>query len=167
MTGVSFIRVPVFVDSVKTDCGKIFAHPKKVLAFRKKIKANNVALFTDIHVKHAKMLKNKSISESAREAKRKGSDAIIITGKWTGDAPKLNDLEEARKAVGENFPILIGSGATRENIKNLLKFADGIIIGTALKEGSIKRDEVNLKSWKAKISLKKTKEFMKVVRSIR
>jgi membrane complex biogenesis BtpA family protein len=162
--GGKFVRVPVFVDSVETKYGKIFANPKEVLAFRKKIRAENVALFTDIHVKHAKMLKKKSISKSAKEAVKNGSDAIIITGKWTGDAPNISDLKEAREAIGKDFPILIGSGATKNNIGDLLKYADGVIVGTALKTGQIEEREVNLKPWEAQISLSKTKEFVKKMR---
>lgn len=166
VTGAGFIRVPVFVDSVETQYGKIFAQPEKVLSFREKIKASNIFLFTDIHVKHARMLEKKTISASAKEAVEKGSDALIITGKWTGDAPNISDLKEAREAVGENFPILIGSGATKENIATLLKYADGVIVGTYLKEGRISKEETNLKSWEKKIDLAKTKEFVKKVKEL-
>jgi len=162
--GGKFVRVPVFVDSVETNYGKIFANPKKVLAFRKKIGAENVALFTDIHVKHAKMLDQKSISESAKEAIKNGSDALIITGRWTGDAPNISDLKEVRRTVGKNFPIFVGSGATKDNIGTLLRYADGVIVGTALKTGQIEKRKVNLKPWKAQISLIKTKEFVKKIR---
>lgn len=160
--GARFIRVPVFVDSVETQYGKMIAHPEDVLSFRKKIEALDILLFTDIHVKHAKMLEVKSISESAIEAKQKGSDGLIITGKWTGDAPNTADLEEARKAVGKDFPILIGSGATKDNVAALLKYADGIIVGTALKTGEIrsKKEEINIKPWEEKIDLEKTKGFV-------
>jgi len=165
--GGKFVRVPVFVDSVETNYGKIFANPKEVLAFRKKIGAENVALFTDIHVKHAKMLEKKTIAQSAKEAVKKGSDALIITGKWTGEAPNISDLKEMREAVGKNFPILIGSGTTKNNVGILLKYADGVIIGTALKTGKVRPGrEINLKSWKEKISLEKTKEFVKTFQRI-
>lgn len=164
--GAKFVRIPVFVDSVETQYGKIFAAPEKILSFREKIGASDVALFTDIHVKHAKILEDKTISESAREAIERGSDGLIITGKWTGDAPDLSDLKEAREAIGKDFPILIGSGATKDNVKMLLQYADGVIVGTALKTGVIrpKKEEVNLKPWEEKISLEKTKEFVEAVR---
>ena len=162
--GAKFIRVPVFVDSVQTDYGKVLAEPEKVILFREQIGASDIALFTDIHVKHAKMLEEKTISYSAKEAIERGSDAIIITGKWTGDAPNVSDLEETRKAVGKSFPILIGSGATKDNIDILLKYADCVIVGTSLKTGSISQKEINLKSWQEIIDLEKTKEFVKKVK---
>lgn len=166
--GAKFIRVPVFVDSVETEYGKVLAEPEKVTAFREKIGASDIALFTDIHVKHAKMLEKKTISESAKEAKKKGSDGLIITGKWTGDAPDLSDLKEARKVVGKNFPILIGSGATKDNVRTLLQYADSVIVGTSLKTGKLrlKEEEINLKSWQESISSEKVKEFVKVVKGL-
>jgi membrane complex biogenesis BtpA family protein len=161
--GGKFIRVPVFVDSVETDYGKIMAEPEKVIAFRKKIGAQHIALFTDIHVKHARMFENKTITESAQEAARKGSGAVIITGNWTGNAPDISELKEARKAVGKDFPILIGSGTDEKNIGELLKYANGAIISTALKEGIAKDGEVNVKGYEQRIDIEKVKRFMKVV----
>ncbi|MBU4332717.1 BtpA/SgcQ family protein [Patescibacteria group bacterium] len=167
--GAKFIRVPVFVDSVETDYGKIMANPEKVLAFRKEIKADDVAIFADIQVKHAQMLNKRSLAESAKEAVQKGADAIIITGKWTGDAPNTLDLEQARLAAGSKFPIFAGSGADKNNARKLLQYVNGIIIGTCLKTGKIRsrEREVNLKAWEEKISLKKTREFMEKVKHTR
>lgn len=166
--GARFIRVPVFIDSVETDYGKVIAEPERVISFREKIGASDVVIFADIHVKHAKMLEQKTISESARQAVEKGSDAIILTGEWTGQAPNVADLIEARKTVGKDFPILIGSGATKENVDILLKYADGIIIGTSLKTGMSRprKEEVNIKPWEENIDLEKTKKFVEKVRNL-
>ena len=157
--GAQFIRVPVFVDSVRTNYGDVFAEPKSVLEYRKDIGAENVAIFTDIHVKHAELLENKSIEESAQEAIKFGSDALIVTGKWTGDAPDLKDLEAVRNTV-EGFPILVGSGADSSNVKKLLQYANGAIVSTSLKEGDVKENETNIKSWQQRIDKDKVKLFM-------
>lgn len=158
--GGQFIRVPVFVDNVKTNYGDIFAEPKEILEYRKKIEAENIKLFTDIHVKHAELLNKNTIEESAQEAIRCGSNALIITGKWTGDAPKVDELRRVRNIVGD-FPILIGSGADEDNIKNLLEYANGVIISTSLKEGEIKENEINIKTWKQRIDKNKVINLIK------
>ncbi len=158
--GGKFIRIPVFVDKVKTSYGIITGDPKEVINYRKKIKAGNIAIFTDIHVKHAGLLEKKSISESALQAITFNSDALIITGKWTGDAPDLSELEIVRKTVGD-FPILIGSGADNKNIKKLLEYADGAIVSTSLKEGGAKKGEVNIKGWEQRIDEEKVKNFVR------
>jgi len=152
--GAQFIRVPVFIDSVKTDYGEVIADPESVLEYRKKIKAEDIAIFTDIHVKHAELLEKRTIEESAVLATEKESDALIITGRWTGEAPDLKELKSVANAV-KDFPILIGSGADFNNIANLLKYTNGAIVGTSLKEGDKKELEVNVKSWEQRISLDK------------
>jgi len=161
-SSAKFFRVPAFVDTVKTDYGIMPARSKEVTLLRHKLGLDKIAIFADIQVKHSEMInKRKTLERSAKEAVKAGADAIIVTGKWTGDPPKVTDLKKVRKAVGE-FPILIGSGATTENLMVLSKYADGIIVGTALKEGSNlnKSQERNIKPFRAKISKSKAKTFV-------
>lgn len=160
--GCKFIRIPVFVDHVRTSYGDILGKADEVTKFRKELKAQEIAMLTDIQVKHSELLNVRPVEESASEAIEKGSDGLIITGKWTGDAPNLEKLMAVRKTV-ENFPILVGSGATEKNLRTLLKYVDGIIVGTALKTG-INKDksmEINLKSYDERIDLEKSKAFAK------
>lgn len=155
---LQFIRIPVFVDKVKTDCGVIKGEPKKVIDFRKLIGAENVALFTDVHVKHSELLSKYDLLTSTKLAIKNKSDAIIITGNWTGDAPDLNQVKNLREKI-KNFPILIGSGIDKSNIKNLFKFANGAIVSTSLKSGSEKIGAINVKSYLQRIDKKKVKKL--------
>ncbi|MFH1890270.1 MAG: BtpA/SgcQ family protein [Candidatus Kuenenbacteria bacterium] len=163
--GAQFVRIPVFVDNIKTDFGKIYGKPKKVIGYRKLIQADDIAIFTDIQVKHARMLESKDITVSAREAISQGSNSLIITGKWTGDAPQLEELRRVRKSVG-NFPILIGSGADKKNVQILLELATGIIISTSLKERESLNSKIerNIKPHYYVVDVEKVKEFIKIVR---
>lgn len=166
ITGAKFIRVPVFVDKVRTNYGDVFENSKEITRYRRKIKAEGIYIFADIQVKHAEMLEEKDITVSARQAINGGADAIIMTGKWTGDPPKLARLKKVREVVGR-FPILIGSGATKENIPELLNHTNGAIVGTALKLSCFKKDEINIKSFLETIELQKVKEFVKVVKMLK
>ncbi|MDO8436062.1 MAG: BtpA/SgcQ family protein [bacterium] len=157
--GARFIRIPVFVDRVKTNYGIINGNPEKVKEFQEKIKAGNIILLVDIQVKHAQLLNKRPIEKSALEAIKSGADSLILTGKWTGDAPDLRNLVAVRKAVAD-FPLLVGSGADKENISELLKYANGAIVSTSLKEGASKNNEVNIKTWKQRISKEKVKNFI-------
>ncbi len=153
---LQFVRIPVFVDKVKTDYGIITGYAKKITASRKKMGLNNkTAIFTDIHVKHSVLISEMSLVESGRKAIRQGSDSLILTGQWTGQAPDLRELRSLRKAIG-NFPIFIGSGANRSNIKRLLNYANGVIVSTSLKRGGTSNNEVNLKGYAQRIDLGKT-----------
>ncbi|MBU4579717.1 BtpA/SgcQ family protein [Patescibacteria group bacterium] len=159
---LQFIRIPVFVDKVKTNYGIIEGEAKKIIKYRKTIKAENVAIFTDIHVKHAKLLSKNNIITSAKLAIKNHSDAIIVTGKWTGQSPNLEELKKIKNSVG-SFPILIGSGVNKNNIKSLFKYANGTIVSTFLKKGSLKKEEINVKSYEQRISKNKVKELKKAL----
>lgn len=160
-----FVRIPVFVDKVRTSFGDIVGEPEKVVEHRRIIGADDVALFTDIQVKHADMSDEKLISLSAKQAVEAGSDVLIMTGRWTGDPPSLDKLREVRESV-DDFPILVGSGASKENIKRLLEFSDGAIVSTSMKGGSDMpaSQERNIKPFYERIDVQKVRDFMSACR---
>lgn len=160
--GALFIRVPVFIDIVETDYGIIKGNSEAVVAYRNELKVNHIALFTDIHVKHSKLLSPFSIEESARLAIQNGSDGLIVTGAWTGKAPDLQKLERVRNTVGD-FPILCGSGVDEKNIRSLFQIANGAIVSTSLKVGNSESNEVNIKPYQSRIDIKKVKELTEYI----
>ena len=81
------------------------------------------------------MLIKRSITESARLANIHKADAIVISGDATGDAPVLNDLDNAKS--GSDIPVIIGRGLEPNNASNLLGHCDGAIVGTALMKEKI------------------------------
>ena len=165
VTNGKFIRVPVFVDSVKTDFGTILAKPDEVTSYRSKLGMDKIKIFTDIQVKNATMLQERPIAESAIDAQKHGSDALILTGKWTGNAPDIAKLMEARKAA--DIDIIVGSGFDASNAASILEYSDGAIVSTSLKEGSEVSGERNVKPAQARISVQKVSALMSVVKSVR
>ena len=161
--GLQFIRIPVYVDTVKTNYGIVEGDPKEVQAYRKSIGAENIAICTDIHVKHATLLSKHSLLDSAKLAIAKKSDALIITGQWTGDAPDLGEITMLRKRVGK-FPILVGSGLDATNIGSLFTYANGAIVSTSVKKGGSKVREVNVKGYEQRIDREKVKRLVEAVR---
>lgn len=162
IVNLQFIRIPVFVDTVKTQYGIIKGNPEEVIEFRKKISTEHVCLFTDIHVKHSKIISEFSIETSAKLAIKNGADAVIVTGKWTGDAPDMGKLQAVRNEIGD-FPILCGSGINASNIKTMFRIADGAIVSTSLKEGGEKSEEINVKGYEQRISQEKARELVKKI----
>ena len=160
----SFIRVPVFVDRVKTSYGIMEPKAEEVVRFRSALEAQDIKIYADIHVKHSEILSKYTIQESAQLAIDRGADALIVTGKWTGDSPDLDDLVKVREVVGD-FPIICGSGVDIKNIKELLTIADGAIISTSLKENTDIQHERNIKPYEVRISLNKVMELVKQVRT--
>lgn len=167
VVGAKFIRVPAFVDDVKTQYGEVYSNPRDVIQYRRRIRAEEVALFADIQVKHAELISKRSITKSAELAILNKADGLIVTGQWTGDAPKLDKLKAVRRCVG-SFPVLVGSGATKDNIKTLSSYIDGVIVGTAIKTGEMqdKEREVNLKDYHQRVDLEKTKKFIEIAKKV-
>lgn len=160
---LQFIRVPVFVDSVKTQHGVVEATPQKVIQTRKSLEAEHVALFTDIQVKHAEMLSRRTLVQSAKLAIKNGTDAVIVTGEWTGKAPNMEQLAALRAEIS-SFPLLVGSGLNDQNAPLLFRHANGGIISTSLKQGTPKRVEVNVKAYKQRIDIQKVKRLLGAVK---
>jgi membrane complex biogenesis BtpA family protein len=156
---LDFIRIPVFVDTVKTDYGVISGNPEEITEFRKKMGAGGVKIFTDIHVKHAELVSEYSFVESARLAEEAGSDGLIITGKWTGDPPLEKDFVELKEA-GIKIPLIVGSGMNKDNVKGLMGVASGAIVSTSLKQDSAEVHDVNVKGYEVRIEKKKVKEMI-------
>ncbi len=132
--GCNFVRLDVFADTVKTRWGIVpysYKEVNKILASYSK----KPLLLVDVHVKHAKLLSKKSLEKSIKISLKHGANGIIITGKWTGIEPKLEDLKQARKVIGDKVPIIIGSGLNFTNTEKLLSLTDGAIVGTSIKTG--------------------------------
>lgn len=144
LIGAAFVRLDFFVDTVRISAGVVEPDADAVIAYRKQLGAEHIALFTDIQVKHSELLEpEKPLSVSARQAISKGSDALVVSGKITGEPPLIAHLQEARSAGGD-FPVLIGSGATPENAGELLRHADGAIVGTSLKNSAAEHERIIL-----------------------
>ncbi len=146
-----FIRVNVHVGVYVAPEGILEGKAHETLRYRKILKSN-VKIFADVHVKHAYPL-GFSIEEIAVEAVERGlADAVVVTGKRTGEETSLNDLKKVKDAV--NVPVLAGSGLNADNIEKILKIADGAIVGTFFKN---KRGEIDVN--KVKILVKKAKKI--------
>ncbi|MEB3225819.1 MAG: BtpA/SgcQ family protein [Synechococcus sp.] len=131
-TGAQFIRVNVLTGVMATDQGLIEGNAYELLKYRRELDAE-VAILADVLVKHAHPISTPNLTAAIHDTVERGlADAVILSGWATGQVPKMDDLKDARENAG-NTPILIGSGATWENIGNLLQVADGAIVASSLK----------------------------------
>ena len=136
ITGASFIRVPVFVDTVIFTDGVINPCAKKCMEYRKAMGKEDIKVLADVQVKHAHMvLPYITVEQSAKEAVDSGADGIIVTGTQIGEETPLDLIKRVKNVV--KVPVFAGSGVKAENIKDQLQIADGAIIGSSLKEGGI------------------------------
>lgn len=132
-SGGRFLRVNVHTGAAVTDQGLIEGDAANTLRERARL-CPEVALLADVHVKHSSPLGRESIAHAAEDALLRGmADALIVTGRGTGYAPDVDLLAEVRAAIGEG-KLLVGSGLTETNAREMLRFANGAIVGTFFKQ---------------------------------
>lgn len=132
--GAKFIRVNVHTGVYATDQGIIEGRAAETLRYRKLLGAR-VAIFADVNVKHAAPLGQTDVIRAAKDTAYRGlADALVVTGKATGEGVDLDELRRVRSAVPDRR-VFIGSGATVETIRELLAEAGGVIVGTDIKHG--------------------------------
>jgi membrane complex biogenesis BtpA family protein len=127
-----FIRVNVLTGIMATDQGLIEGRAHELLRYRRELAAET-AILADVLVKHARPLGTPNLTTAVQDTIERGlADAVILSGWATGCPPSLEDLELAA-AAAQGTPVLIGSGATWENIGQLMRAADGAIVASSLK----------------------------------
>ena len=142
-THADFVRVNVHVGAAVTDQGVIEGQAHETLRFRDRIDAD-VAICADVGVKHAAPVADRDLAVEASDAVERGlADAVIVSGDRTGDRTALEDVRQVQDSVGEEVPVLVGSGVTAASAAGVLDVADGAIVGTALKEDGVTTNPVD------------------------
>jgi membrane complex biogenesis BtpA family protein len=135
-TGAHFIRAEGFAFASIADEGLMdVADAGPLLRERRRINAEHIAILADIQKKHSShaLTADLSIGDHARGADFMGADGVIVTGSHTGHAVDMDQLRQVRGAT--ELPLLVGSGVTPENVKDIFKFADAAIVGSSIKQG--------------------------------
>lgn len=147
-----FIRVNEWANAYVANEGLVEGSAATALRYRSWLRADDVAVFADVHVKHGAhaIVADRSISELTRDVEFFNADAVIVTGQRTGDAAAAPELQQVREAT--SLPLLVGSGVTKDNVAAIMALADGVIIGS-----SLKRDGV----WWESVELERVVAFMK------
>jgi uncharacterized protein len=127
-----FIRVNVLTGVMATDQGLIEGRAHELLRYRRELGCD-VKILADVLVKHARPLGTPNLTTAVQETIQRGlADGVILSGWATGSPPSLEDLELA-SAAARGTPVFIGSGASWENIPQLIQAADGVIVSSSLK----------------------------------
>ncbi len=131
-TGCQFIRVNVLTGVMATDQGLIEGQAHQLLRYRREV-GQEIKIIADVLVKHARPLGSPNLTTAVSDTIHRGlADGVILSGWATGSPPSQEDLELALDAA-KGTPVWIGSGATWENISELIPFANGVIVASSLK----------------------------------
>jgi len=157
-SGAAFVRVNQWANAYVANEGFIEGEAARALRFRSTIGAKDVMIFADAHVKHGAhaIVADRSVTELTRDLEFFDADAVIATGRRTGDAADLTELEEI--ALATRLPVLVGSGVTTDNVGEILERAEGVIIGSSLKTNGV---------WWEAVDQQRVTAFMRKVADLR
>src|SRR5215831_3621619 len=131
-TEADFIRVNIHMGTVVSDQGIIEGASHATLRLRAALRSR-VLIFADASVKHATpLVAARGLATETRDLTERGLvDAIIVSGEYTGEATRPEDIDLVRQHT--TLPVLVGSGATPDNLPHLYAKVDGLIVGSYFK----------------------------------
>ena len=156
-SGADFIRVCLLTGARVWDTGE-FDHgcAAELLRWRKNLGAEHIKIFADVDKKHSVAFPGIDLATHIEWTEFYLADALIVSGKMTCAAPELEKVRRARELATR--PVLMGSGTTADNIAQFLQYADGAIVGTALKLDGIAENPVDVE---------RVKRYMEAVEAAR
>jgi membrane complex biogenesis BtpA family protein len=131
-TGASFVR-EVFTGVFESDMGMLAPDLGALSAYRRAIGAADVALFVNVTPEFSRSVSGRPVADRARGARYMGADAILVSGPAAGVAASPDDLREAHEATPD-VPVFANTGIQHDTVGQVLEVADGVIVGSALKE---------------------------------
>lgn len=157
-TGARFVR-EIFTGAFAGDFGIWTRNAGDAFRYRRALGAEDVRLIFNINAEFAAPIASRPVAEVAKSVVFSSSpDAIAVSGPITAqpvDASGLADVAAAIRDTG--VPILVNTGFRASLAKDLLRFADGAIVGSSLKVEGI--------TWNA-VDPKRVKELMRVVSEV-
>src|SRR5882724_5432172 len=131
--GLDFIRAEGYAYAHVADAGIIQASAARLLRYRRLIGATRIQVWADVKKKHSAhaITADVSLGATAETIEFMGADCVIVTGSVTGEAPKVDDMKEAKTHC--HLPVILGSGISADNIAEFYNEADGFIIGSSFK----------------------------------
>jgi membrane complex biogenesis BtpA family protein len=155
--GLDFIRVCILTGARLWDTGELdHGSAANLLRRRKELGAERIKLFADVDKKHSLPFPGLDLETHIEWTEFYRADALIVSGRMTGDAPPLDKVRRAKEVATR--PILMGSGTTAENIAGFLKYADGAMVGSSLKADGVAENPVDVE---------RVRRYMAVVLSVR
>lgn len=154
----AFIRVNQWANAYVANEGIIEGAAAPATRYRAWLRASDVRVFADVHVKHGAhaIVADRPVEEMARDAQFFDADVLIATGQRTGGATSPDEAGVIKDATP--LPVVIGSGVTMDNVAELLGVVDGVIIASALKQDGV---------WWNPVDPERVTAFVGLVRDLR
>jgi membrane complex biogenesis BtpA family protein len=156
-TGAAFVR-EIFTGTYASDMGPWTPDAGKAMRYRDRLGRKDLALLYNISAEFAYSLDQRSVADRARSAVFSSiPDAVLVSGTITGEAAAMTDLEAVKKVLPDTA-VFANTGVKHATVRDTLKIADGVIVGSSLK--------VDGHTWNA-VDPERAREFMRLVKQDR
>ena len=133
-SGASFMR-EVITGSWESDMGPWSPDAATLLRNRRNFGRDDLAIFANITPEFASSIGQRTPAQMAKSTVVSSlADVILVSGPMAGAEPDVHTVADVREAVDPSVPVLLNTGAKAATIAEYLKFADGCIVGSDLKE---------------------------------
>jgi uncharacterized protein len=133
-TGAAFVR-EIFTGTYASDMGPWTPDAGAAMRYRDRLGRKDCLMLYNVSAEFADSLDRRPLPDRARSAVFSSiPDAVLVSGQITGEAAKMADLE-AVKAVLPHVPVLANTGVKHGTVAEVLRIADGCVVGSALKVG--------------------------------
>jgi hypothetical protein len=155
-TGAAFVR-EIFTGTYASDMGLWAPDAGAARRYGARLGIAPATLY-NVSAEFAGSLDPRPLPDRARSAVFSSiPDAVLVSGAITGEAARMEDLE-AVKRVLPGVPVLANTGVKHATVAEVLRLADGCIVGSALKVGG--------DTWAA-VDPERAKDFMDRARAAR
>jgi membrane complex biogenesis BtpA family protein len=156
-TGARFAR-EIFTGLYGSDMGLWEGRAAEALCYRKRLQRDDLFLLYNVSAEFASPLDARPLPERAKSAVLSSlADAVLVSGPMTGEGVAEEHLKAVKEAL-PGVPVLANTGVRHETVAEILKVADGVIVGTALKRDGVTWNEVDPE---------RARSFMEIVRRFR
>lgn len=138
-SGASFVRIKVFVgamlkaEGIQQGCGAAARDYRAMLG------REDIQILADVHDRTGYPLTAEPVEVAAEWAARHGADGLVLTGYTHSES--LQYLESVRKADLQK-PLLMGGGVDEDNVGEVLEYADGVVVSSALKRKHVEAGDL-------------------------
>lgn len=156
-TGAAFVR-EIFTGTYASDMGPWTPDAGAALRYRTRLGRPDLAMLYNVSAEFADSLDRRPLPDRARSAVFSSvPDAVLVSGQITGEAAALSDLEAVKRVLPDT-PVMANTGVRHDTVADVLRVADGCIVGSALK--------VDGHTWNA-VDPDRAADFMNRVRAVR
>jgi len=156
-SGAQFVR-EIFTGAYASDMGLWNTNVGATFRYRHQIDADDVRVLFNINAEFAAPLAPRSLRDVAKSVVFSSvPDGLCVSGAMTGEEVSAESLRTVKEVAGD-VPVFINTGARRDNIAQLIRFADGVVVGSSLK--------VDGNTWNP-VDPHRVKEFMTAIREAR